>query len=358
MKLPYFLGCFQHTLVSSTVIPSEDEIGCEFVPIPKFHIFSYNELKAATQGFRYKIGEGGHGSVYKGQLQSGVYVAVKVLSVELESMRGEREFISEIAALSDIKHENLVTLLGCCVDGAKRLLVYDYMENNCLAHAFLGKEQNRMKFNWELRRDISLGIAKGLSYLHEEINPHIVHRDIKGSNILLDQNFTPKLGDFGLSKLFIDDISHISTRVAGTLGYLSPEYATSGHLTRKSDVYSFGVLLLEIVSGQPVVDFHLQYGEQFLVEKVWESYKDNNLLELIDPALNEEFPKEEAVWFLKVGLLCVQENASLRPGMSVTFNMLKHEINTENVIISQPGLVCDLMEVKICQNQSAFTGIR
>ncbi|CAI9766315.1 unnamed protein product [Fraxinus pennsylvanica] len=322
MGLSYFSGCFRHTSVSSTVNPNEDESGGEFVPIPKFGVFSYDELKAATQGFRYKIGEGGHGSVYKGRLQRGVYVAVKVLLVELESMRGEREFIAEIAALSDIKHENLVTLLGCCVDGAKRLLVYEYMENNCLAHAFLGREQNRMKFNWELRRDISTGIAKGISYLHEEIDPHIVHRDIKGSNILLDQNFTPKLGDFGLSKLFKDDISHISTRVAGTF-------------------------------GQPVVDFHLQYGEQFQVEKVWESYKDNNLLELIDPVLNEEFPKEEAIWFLKVGLLCVQENASLRPGMSSVFNMLKHEIKTESVIISQPGLVCDLMEVKIRQKQSS-----
>ncbi|KAL2554720.1 Protein kinase superfamily protein [Forsythia ovata] len=354
MGLPYFLSCFRRTSVSSTVNPSEDESGCEIVPIPKFRIFSYSELKAATQGFRYKIGEGGLGSVYKGQLQGGVFVAVKVLSVELESMRGEREFISEIAALSDIKHENLVSLRGCCVEGAKRLLVYDYMENNCLAQAFLGGKQNRMKLNWKIRRDISIGIARGLSYLHEEINPHIVHRDIKGSNILLDQNFTPKVGDFGLSKLFTDDISHISTRVAGTLGYLSPEYATSGQLTRKSDVYSFGVLLLEIVSGLPVVDFHLLYGEQFLVEKVWESFNANSLLELIDPVLNDDFPKEEALLFLKIGLLCVQEITSLRPGMSRVFEMLTHEINTDDdVMISRPGLLGDLMELKICQKRSS-----
>ncbi|KAI3474653.1 hypothetical protein Pfo_029838 [Paulownia fortunei] len=268
-------------------------------------------------------------------------------------MRGEREFISEIAALSDIKHENLVTLKGCCIDGAQRLLVYEYMENNSLSHTFLGAVQNRLKFTWTLRKHVSLGIARGLSYLHEEVNPHIVHRDIKASNILLDQNFTPKLADFGLAKLFRDNISHISTRVAGTLGYLSPEYAHSGHLTRKSDVYSFGVLLLEIVSGRPVVDYHLQYGEQFLVEKAWELYNAKNLLELVDSALKGEFSQEEAIRFLKVGLLCVQETTKLRPAMSAAIKMLDNEIDTEDVAISQPGLVADLMEVKIRQKHSS-----
>ncbi|KAL2481427.1 Protein kinase superfamily protein [Abeliophyllum distichum] len=268
-------------------------------------------------------------------------------------MRGEREFISEIAALSDIKHENLVTLRGCCIDGAKRLLVYDYMENNSLSHAFLGGEHNRMKFNWTLRRNISLGIAKGLSYLHEEVNPHIIHRDIKASNILLDGNFTPKLSDFGLARLFRDNMSHISTRVAGTLGYLSPEYATSGHLTRKSDVYSFGVLLLEIISGRPVVDFHLQYGDQFLVEKAWESYNSNKLLELVDPVLSGDFPKEEAIRFIKVGLLCVQETTRLRPRMSRAVEMLTDGMETEEIKISRPGLVADLTELKIRQNHSS-----
>ncbi|CAA2985199.1 serine threonine- kinase [Olea europaea subsp. europaea] len=268
-------------------------------------------------------------------------------------MRGEREFISEIAALSDIKHENLVTLRGCCIDGAKRLLVYDYMENNSLLHTFLGGERNRMKFSWTLRRNISLGIAKALSYLHEEVNPHIIHRDIKASNILLDENFTPKLADFGLARLFRENMSHISTRVAGTMGYLSPEYATSGHLTRKSDVYSFGVLLLEIVSGRPVIDYHLRYGDQFLVEKAWESYSSNNLLELVDPVLSGDFAKEEAIRFIKVGLLCVQETTKLRPRMSRAFEMLTTEMETEEVEISRPGIVADMMELKIRQKQSS-----
>ncbi|KAL0409904.1 UNVERIFIED_CONTAM: Cold-responsive protein kinase [Sesamum latifolium] len=319
---------------------------------PSFRVFSYDELKAATRGFKNKIGEGGFGTVYKGRLIGDNFIAVKVLSVELETMRGERDFISEIVALSDIKHENLVTLRGCCIDGAQRLLVYDYMENNSISHTFLGAEQNRVKFTWPLRKHVSVGIARGLCYLHEEINPHIVHRDIKASNILLDQNFTPKLADFGLAKLFRDNTSYISTRVAGTLGYLSPEYAYSGHLTRKSDVYSFGVLLLQIVSGQPVVDYNLKYGERFLVEKAWELYNTKNLLELVDSALKGEFSQDEAVRFLKVGLLCVQETTRLRPAMSEAIKMLSNEIDIEDIDISRPGLVADLMEVKIRQKHS------
>ncbi|KAK6140213.1 hypothetical protein DH2020_026011 [Rehmannia glutinosa] len=282
----------------------------EAIPNPDFRVYSYNELKVATQGFKNKIGEGGFGDNY---------IAVKVLSVELESMRGEREFISEIATLSDIKHENLVTLKGCCIDGAQRLLVYEYMENNSLSHTFLGPEHNRVKFTWTLRKHVSLGIARGLCYLHEEINPHIVHRDIKASNILLDHNFTPKLADFGLAKMFRDDISYISTRVAGTF-------------------------------GRPVVDYHQQYGEQFLA---WELYNDKSLVELVDCALKGEFLQDEAIRFLKVGLLCVQETTRLRPAMSEALKMLNNEIDTEDVKISQPGLVADLMEVKIRQRLSS-----
>ncbi|KAL8480662.1 hypothetical protein ACS0TY_027270 [Phlomoides rotata] len=321
-----------------------------------FRVFPFDELKSATQGFKNKIGEGGFGSVYKGRLIGDDFIAVKILSVEMETMRGEREFISEIAALSDMKHENLVTLKGCCIDGAQRLLVYDYMENNSLSHTFLGAEENRARFTWTIRKEVSLGIAKGLCYLHEEVNPHIVHRDIKASNILLDHDFTPKLADFGLARFFRDNISYISTRVAGTLGYLSPEYAYTGHLTRKSDVYSFGVLLLEILSGRPVVDYHLQHGEQHLVEKAWELYNAEKLLELVDSELKGEFSSEEAVRFLKIGLLCVQEITRRRPAMSTALKMLKNEIDAQDVEISQPGLVSDLMEVKIrIKHSSNFT---
>ncbi|KAK9920897.1 hypothetical protein M0R45_029435 [Rubus argutus] len=320
-----------------------------------FRIFSSKDLKSATNGFHSsnKLGEGGFGSVYKGKLRDGTLVAIKVLSIELESMRGEREFIAELSALSVIRHENLVKLKGCCVDGAARYLVYDYMENNSLSHTLLGGEQNRMKFSWDARRNISLGIARGLAYLHFEVEPHILHRDIKSSNILLDENFTPKVGDFGLSKLLRENNSHISTRVAGTLGYIAPEYAISGHLTRKSDVYSFGVLLLEIVSGRAIVDFDMQLGEQYLVQKAWESYKADNLLQLVDPTLQMNFPKDEALRFLKIGLLCVQEMAKLRPRMTRAVEMLAGEVDLKHYHISQPGLVSDFTSIKMGQHQSS-----
>ncbi|KAK4583279.1 hypothetical protein RGQ29_026175 [Quercus rubra] len=319
-----------------------------------FRVFSYNELRSATNGFHSsaKIGEGGFGSVYKGRIRDGSLVAVKVLSIEVESMRGEREFMAEIAALSDIRHENLVTLRGCCVDGASRYLVYEYMENNSLAHSLLGKPQNRLQFSWETRRKISLGVARALAYLHEEVRPHIVHRDIKASNILLDRDFTPKVSDFGLSKLFTDNVSHVSTRVAGTLGYLAPEYAISGHLTRKSDVYGFGVLLLEIVSGRAVMDFNREYREHYLVQKAWEAYNANELVQLVDSALENSFPEEEAVRFLTVGLLCVQETAKVRPRMSEAYRMLTNETNVNDFEISQPGLVSDFMNIRTGHKQT------
>ncbi|KAH0635557.1 hypothetical protein KY289_035472 [Solanum tuberosum] len=355
MKFSFpFLSCFSSS--ADNLEGSQTTYGGQISQ--NFSVYCYNDLKAATHGFRAsnKIGEGGFGSVYKGRLQDGNFMAVKVLSVELESMRGEREFVSEIAALSDIKHENLVNLRGCCVDGAHRLLVYDYMENNSLSLTFLGGEQNRSKFTWTLRKEVSIGIAKGLSYLHEEVSPHVVHRDIKTSNILLDENFTPKIADFGLARLFTENMSHISTRVAGTLGYLSPEYAISGHLTRKSDVYSFGVVLLEIVSGSPVVAFDITRGEHFLVNKAWEMYNADQLLELVDPVLDRELLNDdEALRFLKVGLLCVQENASLRPKMSMVIKMLSRDgaIIVDEMKITQPGIVADLMDVKIGRKHSS-----
>ncbi|KAE8731575.1 putative serine/threonine-protein kinase [Hibiscus syriacus] len=316
-----------------------------------FTVFSYRELRLATRGFSAsnKIGKGAFGCVYKGFLANGSVVAVKMLSVELESMRGEREFVSEISTLTNLKHENLVTLKGCCVDGTKRFLVYNYMENNSLAQVLLGREQNRIKLGWEARQEISLGVARGLAYLHDEVRPHIVHRDIKASNILLNQNLVPKVSDFGLSRVLRNDVSHISTHVAGTLGYLAPEYAFSGRLTRKTDVYSFGVLLLEIISGQTVVDFDLEHGEHYLVQKAWELYRANRILHLVDPILGMNYPKEDAVRFIKVGLLCVQETARFRPEMSMALKMLTNDVDMEGVQISQPGLVVDLMNIKLGQ---------
>nr|AMM42959.1 LRR-RLK [Vernicia montana] len=204
-----------------------------------------------------------------------------------------------------------------------------------------------MRFSWEARKEISLGVARGLAYLHEEAEPQILHRDIKASNILLDQNFMPKVADFGLSRLLLDEASHVSTRVAGTLGYLAPEYAITGHLTRKSDVYSFGVLLLEIISGRSAMDYDLELGEHYIVQKAWEAYKNNKLVHVVDPTLNMNFPKEEAVRFLMVSLLCVQENVKLRPQMSTAVKIMNNETDVRDVNISQPGLVSNLRDIRL-----------
>ncbi|CAL1399264.1 unnamed protein product [Linum trigynum] len=321
-------------------------------------IFSLQEVKLATQNFSSanKVGEGGFGSVYKGRLQDGSVVAVKVLSVEVESMRGEREFVSELSALSNLRHDNLVILQGCCVEGSDRYLVYEYMENNSLTHTLLGNEQNRMKFSWEARRHVSVGVARGIAYLHEEVKPHVLQRDIKASNILLDDHFTPKVSDFGLStRTLRDNSSYVSTRVAGTLGYLAPECAVSGHLTCKSDVYGYGVLLVEIISGRSVVDFDVELGEHYLVQKAWSNFRAKKLLQIVDPALNMNYPEEEATRLLKISLLCVQETAKRRPTMSTVVQILSNEIELESYEISEPGHLSDLMGIRLHKRYTSQT---
>ncbi|XP_034900641.1 cold-responsive protein kinase 1 isoform X6 [Populus alba] len=233
--------------------------------------YSYRELRMATDNFNpaNKVGEGGFGSVYKGMLKDGTMAAVKVLSAE--SRQGLKEFLTEIKVIADIEHSNLVKLYGYCAEGNHRILVYGYLKNNSLAQTLLGGGHSNIQFNWPTRRKICVGVARGLAFLHEEVQPHIVHRDIKASNVLLDDELEPKISDFGLAKLFPANLTHISTNVAGTAGYLAPEYAIRGQLTRKADIYSFGVLLLEIVSGRSNTNRRFPLEEQYLVEKITSS---------------------------------------------------------------------------------------
>ncbi|RWW32737.1 hypothetical protein GW17_00002582, partial [Ensete ventricosum] len=207
----------------------------------------------------------------QGTLRKRVAIAVKVLSAE--SKQGVNEFLTEIDTIANVRHPNLVELIGCCAQGSNRILVYEYMENSSLDHALLGLSIDTSKLNWNIRSAICIGTAKGLAYLHEELEPPIVHRDIKASNILLDSDFAPKIGDFGLAKLFPDNITHISTRVAGTTGYLAPEYAMQGQLTKKADVYSFGVLVIEIISGRSSSKTYWSGLGQSLLE--WVSHHSN-----------------------------------------------------------------------------------
>lgn len=307
-------------------------------------IFTYKELRVATNDFSSanKIGEGGFGSVFKGRLKNGQMAAIKVLSSE--SNQGVREFLTEIQVISDIVHENLVKLYGCCVEGNHRILVYNYLENNSLTHTLLGHEGN-IHFDWRTRVKICIGVARGLAYLHEEVRPRIIHRDIKASNILLDGDLNPKISDFGLAKLIPGNMTHVSTRVAGTIGYLAPEYAIRGQVTRKADIYSFGVLLIEIVSGRCNTNTLLPREEQFILERTWKLHEINELVILVDSSLNGEFDAEQACRFLKIGLICTQDAPQLRPSMSTVVQMLTGEKNVENQAITRPGLISDIMEL-------------
>ncbi|KAL6843344.1 hypothetical protein ACP4OV_027057 [Aristida adscensionis] len=288
----------------------------------KVKVFSYNEMRKATHDFSgaSKIGEGGFGSVFRGRLKDGTIVAVKVLSAD--SRQGIREFIAELTAMSDIVHENLITLVGCCAEGSHRILVYNYLENNSLAHTLLGSGRSNIRFNWRARVKIAVGVARGLAYLHEVVRPPIIHRDIKASNILLDKDLTPKISDFGLARLLPPNATHVSTRVAGTIGYLAPEYAVRGQVTKKSDIYSFGVLLLEIVSGRCNHNARLPVEDQFLLERTWTHYDQGKLEEIIDIDVGDDLDVEEACRFLKVGLLCTQDAMKLRPNMNIVIQML------------------------------------
>ncbi|XP_038691684.1 cold-responsive protein kinase 1-like isoform X2 [Tripterygium wilfordii] len=315
-------------------------------------MYPYRELRMATENFSpvNKIGEGGFGSVYKGRLRDGTMAAIKVLSAE--SSQGVREFLTEINMIADVEHDNLVKLHGCCVEGNHRILVYGYLDNNSLAQTLLGGSSSSIQFSWQIRTRICIGIAQGLAFLHEEIQPRIVHRDIKASNILLDKDLRPKISDFGLAKLFPSNQTHISTRVAGTVGYLAPEYAIRGQLTRKADIYSYGVLLLEIVSGRSHTNRRLPAEEQYLLERAWELYEKGELASLVDTSMNRDYDVEEACRYMKIGLCCTQDKPKLRPSMSTVVQMLMGEIDVNDTKISRPGLLYELMGLKGPKNSS------
>ncbi|XP_047335179.1 putative serine/threonine-protein kinase [Impatiens glandulifera] len=303
-------------------------------------LFSYQSLRSAAENFHpsNKIGGGGYGVVYKGILRDGTNVAIKSLSAE--SKQGTKEFLTEISLISEIRHSNLVQLLGCCIEGNRRILVYEYLENNSLANALLGSKGKRIPalVEWHKRAAICLGTASGLVFLHDESNPPIVHRDIKASNILLDENCLPRIGDFGLAKLFPDNVTHVSTRVAGTVGYLAPEYALLGQLTKKADVYSFGVVLLEIISGKS--SSKNAFGDDLLVlvEWAWKLREEGRILEIVDSDL-KEYPKEEVTRFVKVALFCTQAAPNQRPSMKQVVEMLSRpEIVLNEKALTEPGI--------------------
>ncbi|VFQ64353.1 unnamed protein product [Cuscuta campestris] len=298
--------------------------------------FTLRQVKTATNNFdpANKIGEGGFGPVYKGILSDGGVVAVKQLSSK--SKQGNREFVNEIGMISALQHPNLVKLYGCCIEGNQLLLIYEYMENNCLSRALFGRPDQRLSLDWETRKKICMGIAKGLAYLHEESRLKIVHRDIKASNVLLDKDLSAKISDFGLAKLDEEENTHISTRIAGTVGYMAPEYAMRGYLTDKADVYSFGIVALEIVSGKSNTNYRPKEEFVYLLDWAYVLEEQGNLLELVDQSLGSNYSKKEAMRMLRLALLCANPSPSLRPSMSSVVKMLEGKMAVQAPAI-RPG---------------------
>ncbi|KAJ0684386.1 putative protein kinase RLK-Pelle-DLSV family [Helianthus annuus] len=298
--------------------------------------FSLRQIKSATHNFdpANKIGEGGFGPVYKGVLSDGSEIAVKQLSAR--SKQGNREFITEIGMISALQHPNLVKLFGCCIEGKELLLVYEYLENNSLARALFGHQDQKLNLDWATRKKICIGVARGLAYLHEESRLKIVHRDIKATNVLLDKDLNAKISDFGLAKLDEEENTHISTRIAGTIGYMAPEYAMRGYLTDKADIYSFGVVALEIVSGKSNTNYRPKEDFVYLLDWAYVLHEQGNLLELVDPSL-EKYSKEEAMRMLNLALLCTNPSPTLRPPMSTVVKMLEGKMAVQPPMVVKQG---------------------
>ncbi|KAK7319521.1 hypothetical protein RJT34_04243 [Clitoria ternatea] len=283
--------------------------------------FSYNELVSATRNFAEKLGQGGFGGVYKGYLKDlKSYVAIKRIS--RESRQGIKEYVTEVKVISQLRHRNLVQLIGWCHRKNDFLLIYEFMLNGSLdSHLYGGKSF----LTWAVRYNIALGLASALLYLQEEWEQCVIHRDIKSSNIMLDSCFNAKLGDFGLARLVDHEKGSQTTHIAGTRGYIAPEYITSGKATKESDIYSFGVVLLEIASGRKPVELGAMEGQITVVEWVWELYGLGRFLEAADPNLCGAFDEQQMERLVVVGLWCVHPDYSFRPSIRQVIQMLKFE---------------------------------
>ncbi|KAL7224596.1 hypothetical protein ACSBR1_025962 [Camellia fascicularis] len=290
----------------------------------QWRIFTYKELHTATNGFseNNKLGEGGFGSVYWGKTSDGLQIAVK----KLKSMnsKAEMEFAVEVEVLGRVRHKNLLGLRGYCAGGAdQRLIVYDYMPNLSLLSHLHGQFAGEVQIDWKKRINIAIGSAEGLLYLHHEVTPHIIHRDIKASNVLLDSNFEPLVADFGFAKLIPDGVSHMTTRVKGTLGYLAPEYAMWGKVSESCDVYSYGILLLEIVTGRKPIEKLPGGVKRTITEWAEPLILKGRFKELVDPKLRGNFDENQLKQAINVAALCVQTESEKRPTMKEVVSLLK-----------------------------------
>ncbi|KAI4377655.1 hypothetical protein MLD38_015247 [Melastoma candidum] len=286
--------------------------------------FTYEEIARATNGFSSDnlLGQGGFGYVYRGLLPNGKEIAVKRLKAR--SRQGEHEFQAEVEIISRIHHRHLVSLVGYCIHGNQRMLAYEFVPNNNLKIHLHGKSRPTM--DWQTRVKIALGCAKGLSYLHEDCQPKIIHRDIKAANILLDSQFEAKVADFGLSKYMGDGHTHVSTGVKGTFGYISPEYASSGKLTEKVDVFSFGVVLLELITGLEPTNTNRDASlVEWVRPKLKKAIQDQNFDSLVDPRLQNMYNHGQMSRMVTCAAACVRYSAHRRPKMSQIVRILEED---------------------------------
>ncbi|XP_019191694.1 PREDICTED: G-type lectin S-receptor-like serine/threonine-protein kinase CES101 [Ipomoea nil] len=291
----------------------------------ELQVFSFKSIVMATNNFSNAsmLGMGGFGPVYKGTLPNTQEVAIKRLSKS--SGQGLVEFKNEILLIARLQHTNLVRLLGCCIEEDEKILIYEYMPNKSLDYILFDPNRKEV-LRWGNRLNIIEGVAQGLLYLHKYSRLTIIHRDLKSSNILLDENMNPKISDFGMARISGRQETEANTkRIVGTYGYMSPEYALRGIVSTKIDVFSFGVLLLEIVSGKKNnSSYHLEHPLN-LIGLAWELWREGRGVELMDPALSGSCPEAEVMRCIQVGLLCVQDDAIYRPSMSTVVSMLANQ---------------------------------
>ncbi|OMO76062.1 hypothetical protein COLO4_25683 [Corchorus olitorius] len=289
--------------------------------------YDFSIIRDATNDFSdaNKLGQGGFGAVYKGKLSSGELIAVKRIATE--SGQGDVEFINEVQLMAQLQHRNLVRLLGFCLEGNERLLVYEFVPNASLDQ-FLFDPVKCANLDWEKRYKIIAGIARGLLYLHEDSRLRIIHRNLKASNVLLDAEMNPKISDFGMARLCpLDQTQSATSRIAGTYtGYMAPEYAMQGHFSAKSDVFSYGVLVLELLSGRENNAFDNGENVEDLLSYAWRNWKDGTAMDFVDDRLKDG-SKDEQMRCIHIGLLCVQEDVAQRPNMaSVVVMLTSHSI--------------------------------
>lgn len=302
--------------------------------------FSYGDLVLATNNFssERKLGEGGFGCVYKGYLFD-LDMSVAVKKISRDSRQGEKEYITEVKIISQLRHRNLVQLIGWCHDEGELILVYEFMPNGSLNTHLFDKKKH---LTWSLRYKIALGLASSLIYLHEECEQCVIHRDIKPSNIMLDLMFNTKLGDFGLARLLDHELGPQTTGLAGTLGYMAPEYITKGQPTKESDIFSFGVVALEIVSGRKSTDRGDGKSQMGLVEWIWDLYGKRELLSSIDVRLQKDFNAKQVECLLIVGLWCAHPDHSLRPSIRQAIQVLMFEAPLPDLPCQMPVPIYDV----------------